>query len=178
MADVTTIIVNDHREVERLFAAYAAAGDGAEKDRIVDEVRLALAPHAVAEEILVYPALRRIAAAGDDEASHAIDEHQEIKRLLSAVDKMAADDPERDARMLELQQAVAHHVEEEEGSLLPSLRAGMDADGLERMGELFERMKPLLPTHPHPLVPGTATAQLLAGPLASVADRIRDFVTR
>lgn len=178
MPDVTTIIEQDHREVERLFAAYAAATDGDEKDRLVDQVRLALAPHAVAEEILVYPALRRVAEQGDEEASHAIDEHQEIKRLLSQVDKMSSDDPDRDQKVRELQRAVEHHVAEEEGSLLPSLRAGMDADGLDRMGELFARMKPLLPTHPHPLVPGTATAQLLAGPLASVADRIRDFVAR
>jgi hemerythrin superfamily protein len=178
MPDVTTIIEQDHREVQRLFASYASATTPEERDRIVEQVRLALAPHAVAEEILVYPSIRRVAEDGDEEAGHAIDEHQEIKRLLSEVDKMSADDPARDLRMRDLEQAVAHHVEEEEGTLLPSLRAGLDADRLERMGELFEGMKPLLPTHPHPMVPGTATAQLLAGPLASVADRIRDFVAR
>ena len=91
---------------------------------------------------------------------------------------MSAGDDRRDDKVRELQQAIEHHVDEEEGTLLPSLRTRMDAERLEQMGELFERMKPLLPTHPHPLVPGTATAQLLAGPLASVADRIRDFVDR
>jgi hypothetical protein len=91
---------------------------------------------------------------------------------------MTSGDAERDAKVQELQQAVEHHVEEEETSVLPSLRAGVDAQRLERMGELFEQMKPMLPTHPHPLVPGTATAQLLAGPLASVADRIRDLLAR
>ena len=35
-------------------------------------------------------------------SSHAIDEHQEIKRLLSEVDKMSSEDPARDARVLEL----------------------------------------------------------------------------
>jgi hypothetical protein len=44
------------------------------------------------------------------------------------------------------------------------------------MGRLAERIKPLLPTHPHPLVPGAATAQLLAGPLLSVADHVRDLL--
>jgi len=178
MPDVTTVIENDHREVERLFAAYSAAATNEEKDRLVDEIRLALAPHAAAEEILVYPAVRRAAEEGGDQARHAIDEHQEIKRILSDVDKMPGDDPERDQKVRELQQAVEHHVEEEEGSVLPSLRTGMDVERLERMGELFEQMKPLMPTHPHPLVPGTASAQLLAGPLASVADRIRDFLGR
>ena len=178
MPDVTTIIENDHREVERLFAQYAAAATADQKDDLVDRIRLALAPHAAAEEILVYPAVRRAVEEGGEQASHAIDEHQDIKRLLSEVDKMSAGDSERDAKVRELQQAIEHHVQEEETNLLPSLRAGMDAERLEQMGELFERMKPLLPTHPHPLVPGTATAQLLAGPLASVSDRIRDMLAR
>src|SRR4051794_18299662 len=142
MADVITIIENDHREVERLFAAYSAATSGEEKDRLVDEIRLALAPHAAAEEMLVYPAVRTAVEEGGAQASHAIDEHQEIKRLLSEVDKMSSGDSGRDQKMSELEQAVEHHVGEEEGSVLPSLRAGMDADRLERMGELFEQMKP------------------------------------
>jgi hemerythrin superfamily protein len=178
MPDVTSIIENDHREVERLFAAYSDATTSEEKDELVNQIRLALAPHAAAEEILVYPAVRSAVDDGHDQARHAIDEHQEIKRLLSEVDKMSGGGAERDRTIQELQQAVEHHVEEEEGSVLPSLRSGMDADRLERMGELFEQMKPLLPTHPHPLVPGTASAQLMAGPLASVADRIRDFIGR
>src|SRR4051794_3972627 len=176
MPDVTTIIEYDHREVERLFSAYASAAGSGDKAGLLDQIRLALAPHAAAEEILVYPAVRTAAPDGGEQARHSIDEHQEIKRLLSEVDKMGDDDPGRDAKMLELQQAVDHHVQEEESDVLPALRAGVDTDRLERMGELFEQMKPLLPTHPHPLVPGTATAQLLAGPLASVADRIRDLV--
>jgi len=178
MPDVITIIEQDHREVEGLFAAYSAAATVEEKDEIVDRVRLALAPHSAAEEILVYPAVRRAAEQGGEHADHSIDEHQEIKRLLSEVDKLSAGAPERDQTMHELEQAVAHHVLEEEGSVLPTLRAGTDPERLEQMGELFQRMKPLLPTHPHPLVPGTATAQLLAGPLASVADRIKDMIGR
>src|SRR5215204_3470351 len=178
MPDVTTIIENDHREVDGLFAAHSAATTSEEKDRIVEQIRLALAPHAAAEEILVYPSVRRATKDGDDKAGHAIDEHKEIKRILAEVDKMSAGDTTRDQKIRELQQAVEHHVEEEERDVLPRLRAGMDAERLEQMGDLFQKMKPLLPTHPHPLVPGTATAQLLAGPLASVADHIRDFVDR
>lgn len=178
MPDVTTIIENDHREVERLFDAYESAESAQTKDVVVDELRVALAQHAAAEEILVYPAVRRATAAGDHQAEHAIDEHQEIKRLLADLDGMEPGDPGRDAVLRELRRSVEHHVEEEEGVLLPSLRAGTEQERLDSMGELFSAMKPLLPTRPHPTVPGTATAQLLAGPLASVADRIRDMIDR
>jgi hemerythrin superfamily protein len=178
MPDVTTIIENDHRKVAQLFTAYAAAISDNQRDKALEEIRLALAPHSAAEELLVYPAVRRAATDGREQATHAINEHQEIKRLLSEVDKMSAGDARRDERVRDLQRVIEDHVAEEEGTLLPSLRQTMDAKRLEQMGELFQRIKPLLPTHPHPLVPGTATAQLLAGPLASVADRIRDFIER
>jgi hypothetical protein len=55
--------------------------------------------------------------------------------------------------------ALARLFDEYERAIAPSDQASLD-----RMGELFEKMKPLLPTHPHPSVPGNATAQLLAGP--------------
>jgi hypothetical protein len=178
MADVTTLIEQDHRALARLFDDYERAIAPSDKDRLVDEIRLALVPHAAAEEILVYPAARRASASGDDEADHAIDEHQEIKERLAELDGLGADEAGRDATVQALRRAVEHHVDDEESRLLPALRVGSDQASLDRMGELFEKMKPLLPTHPHPSVPGNATAQLLAGPLASVADRIRDFVGR
>ena len=178
MPDVISIIQNDHREVEALFARYTSALDTSEKQRVADTIREELSKHATAEEILVYPAVRRAAEGGDEEAGHAIDEHQEIKRVLADLDKLDGGDPQHTVKVRELEQAVSHHVEEEEGLVLPTLASGTDPDRLEKMGDLFQKIKPMLPTHPHPNVPGTATAQLLAGPLASIADRIRDLVRR
>ncbi len=177
MPDITTAIENDHREVERLFDAYRA-GPTAEQQDVVDQIRVMLAQHAAAEEILLYPTLRRTAENGDTLADHSIDEHQEIKRLLSELDDLSADDPAQSSTLAELERAVAEHVREEESDVLPALEGRADPERRQRLGELFEDIKPLLPTRPHPGVPGTASAQLLAGPLASVADRIRDFVGR
>jgi hemerythrin superfamily protein len=177
MPDITTIIENDHREVERLFDSYRT-GPPAERQDIVDRIRVTLAQHAAAEEILVYPTVRRTAEDGDGLADHSIDEHQEIKRLLSELDDLSADDPAQSATIDELERTVGEHVAEEESVVLPALRGRTDPERRERLGDLFEDTKPLLPTRPHPSVPGTASAQLLAGPLASIADRIRDFVER
>jgi hemerythrin superfamily protein len=175
MPDVISAIKQDHRRVEDLFDQYTSSGAAADKEAVFEQIRTALAQHAAAEEILVYPTVRT--TSGRDDAKHAIDEHQTIKRILADLDKLDASDADHAAKVTELQQAVMHHVEEEEGQLLPDLAAGTEPKRLEQMGDLFESMKPLLPTHSHPNVPGTATAQLMAGPLASVADRIRDFVS-
>ena len=40
----------------------------------------------------------------------------------------------------------------------------------------MEQAKKVVPTHPHPLVPGTATAQLVAGPWAATVDKVRDLL--
>ena len=39
-----------------------------------------------------------------------------------------------------------------------------------------EQAKKVVPTHQHPLVPGTATAQLVAGPWAATVDKVRDLL--
>lgn len=175
MTDVITAIKNDHREVEGLLAE-AKAADAAGKEELVKRATKALAQHSAAEEILVYPAVRR--AAGHTETEQAIDEHQEIKRVLADLEKLDATDERYDVKLSELEATLEHHVREEEDEILPALAAKVDQSRLDSMGQVFEQMKPLLPTHPHPAVPGTAVAQLMAGPLASVADRMRDLLGR
>lgn len=175
MTDVITAITNDHREVEELLGE-AKAADPAAKEELVKRATKALAQHSAAEEILVYPAVRR--AAGHEEIEQAIDEHHDIKRVLADLEKLDATDERYDAKLGELETTLEHHVREEEDEILPALAAKVDQSRLDSMGQVFEQMKPLLPTHPHPAVPGTAVAQLMAGPLASVADRVRDLLGR
>jgi hypothetical protein len=60
--------------------------------------------------------------------------------------------------------------------MFPELRAETDESTREKVGTVAEKAKGLVPTHPHPLVPGTATAQLVAGPWAAVVDKVRDLL--
>jgi hemerythrin superfamily protein len=172
--DAITLIKHDHNEVEQLFRQYEAAT--ADKGEVAGKIIRELSMHAAMEEQMLYPVVRYKVEGGEEIADHAIEEHQEIKRNLADLEKVDPNDGEFDARFRAAIESVRHHVEEEEGELLPKVEQAVDADRLEQMGELMEQAKKLLPTHPHPLVPGTATAQLLAGPWASIADRLRDFV--
>jgi hemerythrin superfamily protein len=176
MPNIVDLLVQDHRKVDTLFTDYEIAQDAARKEEVAREVTRELSMHAAVEELLVYPAVRNRAENGSQLADHAIEEHQEVKELLADLEKMQPSDPAFHARFTALMKSVREHVGEEEGELLPALTRSMDQERLESLGELAQTTKSLMPTHPHPRVPGTATAQLLAGPLASVADRIRDFV--
>jgi hypothetical protein len=60
--------------------------------------------------------------------------------------------------------------------VLPKLRQATDAELRDKVGSVVEKAKSVVPTHPPPMVPGNAVAQLLAGPWASLVDHARDLV--
>jgi hemerythrin-like domain-containing protein len=182
MTDVITMLKEDHRQVEQMGEALDAAGTTEEKKKVARQIVRELATHAAVEELLVYPALRiKVKDNGDRWADHSIEEHHQVKLLLSEAEESMRKFPDAARFVPEIRAAVnttRKHIEEEEGEVLPALEQNISRDRLEQMGRLAEKIKPLLPTHPHLLVPGTATAQLLAGPLASVADHVRDFLEK
>jgi hemerythrin superfamily protein len=132
--------------------------------------------HAAIEEQFVYPLVRRKVDGGDELADHAIEEHQEVKSLLADIEKLSPEQADFAKKMEQVMSSVTEHVEEEEGDLLPKLKDVTAEDTRDKVGSLAEKAKSLVPTHPHPLVPGTATAQLIAGPWAGMVDRVRDLL--
>ena len=174
--DAITVLTNDHRTLETLFAEYESASTPEAKGDAVKRATRELSIHAALEEQMVYPAVRLRVDGGSGFANESIEDHQTIKRLLADLEKMQPSDAQYGEKVHALIEQVREHVAEEEGEIFPKLRSALGEQRLNQMGQLMERAKVLMPTHPHPWVPGTATAQLLAGPLASIADHLRDFV--
>ncbi|MBW3557201.1 MAG: hemerythrin domain-containing protein [Actinobacteria bacterium] len=175
MSDVIATLEADHRRVEALFKSYRLTTDE-QRPQVLSDIVRELSVHAALEEQIVYPAIRAKLQQGSEEADHAIDEHQQIKQLLSDLERLDMDSAEHGDRFEGLIAAVQEHVSEEEGELFPQLRSALEPERLDQMGSLVDKARDLMPTHPHPNVPGTATAQLLAAPLASMTDHIRDFL--
>jgi hypothetical protein len=67
-------------------------------------------------------------------------------------------------------------VAEEEGKVFPALRSNAKEDELMELGEKIAHAKTMAPTHPHPNAPSTPPGNIVAGPLAAVADKVRDFL--
>ena len=174
--DVIDLLTNDHAAVNALFGRFKQASKPETKQELANEIVHELSVHAAVEENFVYPLMRAKLDNGSEKADHAIEEHGEVKRLLADIEKLDPDNADFDKKMEKVTESVRHHVEEEEGELFPELRSNTSPDTREKMGSLVEKAKSVVPTHPHPLVPGTATAQLLAGPWASIVDHVRDLV--
>ena len=134
MADVVDMIMSDHREVERLFDQLMQEPD--KRRMVLPVVTALLVAHSRAEESQVYPAARDEAGEAD-EVEHSQAEHVEAEGMLQQLAAMDPDDPGFESKLQELIDAVTHHVEEEESSVLPGLRQQLSAERLAELGEAF-----------------------------------------
>jgi hypothetical protein len=170
--DVIEVLEQDHREVEEMFAELEALrGASSEEDLarrkdLADQVTIELVRHSVAEEKV-----------SKEEAEHAREEHAQAEETLARLEKLDADDPGFDDELATLMGEIRHHIEDEEDGMFADMRRTLDPDELRRLGSRVEAFKKVAPTRPHPNVPNEALPRTLAGPGASLLDRMRDLAT-
>ncbi len=131
--DVFALLTEDHRRVDQLFERFQQGGDAAVAVEICDELTV----HAKVEEELVYPVLSTKVNSGH--AQEARREHEDAKRLISQIEAAIEGGGDVASLMSQLQEAVQHHVQEEETEIFPEMREqvpslveAMGADVLER----------------------------------------------
>ena len=133
--DVIDLIIDDHRRFERLLRQLRDSTE----DR--DAVRRAFADvligHGVAEEELVYPVLRRTAEdVGEHEVEHGEEEHAEGNAaLLKVLELKGTDSQAFTDAVEELSNLVAHHVAEEELTILSPARTEVGDRVRRELGE-------------------------------------------
>ncbi|HEY7595937.1 MAG TPA: hemerythrin domain-containing protein [Actinophytocola sp.] len=170
-------IVSDHHDVERVFGEIEASGDVRMKRDLVEHVIAELVRHSVAEEQYLYPTARKALPDGDEIADHEISEHAEVEEIMKEVEKTDATDAKFDQLVGKLIAEVRHHVEDEEGDLLPKLRAACGSDELMELGKKFEQAKKMAPTRPHPAAPDRPPANKILAPGAGLIDKVRDALS-
>lgn len=173
--EIIELLTNDHREVDELFRRYHLSERAESIEELTKQIVHELSVHAAVEELFVYPLIRATVDGGGELADHAIEEHQEAKRHLADLEKLEAGSTEHGKAMEELIESVRHHVEEEENEVFARLAEAASETVRTNVGAVVQKSKGLVPTHPHPLVPGNATAQLMAGPWAAAVDKVRDL---
>jgi len=136
MADVVELIERDHREVEQLFSDFKTSRDTSVATKICDE----LTKHTYGEEEAVYPVVAERLDDGAKLAREAENEHKEARQLIGRV-RNTTDKEHLSQLMDELEQAIQHHVSEEENDMLPKARQAISSDELDEMGRSFEAAK-------------------------------------
>jgi hypothetical protein len=135
-----SILKKDHATVKDLFDRFEKARSSSEKERIISKAVTELKMHAVVEEEIFYPAVRK--HVGSDMMNEADEEHHVAKVLIAELDLNRGGGDHRDAKFTVLAESVRHHIREEENEMLPKAKE-LDID-FEALGqEILDRKKEL-----------------------------------
>ncbi len=137
MADALQLLRDDHKRVKDLFNQFEGAEDTRLKGEIVKRALMELEIHAEIEEKIFYPAVRKEAAADEDQMDEAEEEHHVVKLLIAELRRMKPGAQRFDAKFTVLAENVKHHIDEEESEMLPKAAEL----GMARMNELGAEME-------------------------------------
>ncbi|MBV9162293.1 MAG: hemerythrin domain-containing protein [Pseudonocardiales bacterium] len=177
--DVITFLMEQHKEVNSMFAQLEER-DGARDDkiqRLAEQVVTALVKHSVAEEIYLYPTVRKVVPGGEGIADHELSEHDEAEQTMKRLEALAPDEPGFWPTVHELIGKIRHHVAEEENNLFPMLRAACSEEQLQELARKVEQAEKIAPTRPHPSAPSEGVALAVLAPGAGLVDRVRDALS-
>jgi hemerythrin superfamily protein len=133
VTDVVDLIVQDHRELQRMFEELRS--DPSKRKALAPVMSTLLFAHSRAEESEVYPRARE--AGGEDDVEHSQEEHLAADQLAERLTALDPESEEFGEVLDELIEAVTHHLEEEEESVLPHMRERMSEDDLSDLAENF-----------------------------------------
>ncbi len=132
MPDAITLLKEDHRKVEDLFADFEKAKGDGRKKKLAEQICAELIVHTAIEEEIFYPACE--GKVDEDDLKEAYVEHDGAKLLIAQIAQGGPDDEYYDAKVKVLQEEIEHHVKEEEarlnGIFAQARRHGVDMDAL------------------------------------------------
>jgi len=145
--DAIVLLREDHQELKRVFGEFAAAGDAATKQRLVDRMIELLTVHTYLENECMYPHVRALAPDLDPEILQSFEEHHVADVLCGELLALQPDDERFDAKVTVLMENVTQHIEEEE-SWFPTVRDALGRIELQEIGAQLQAMRPDAPTRP------------------------------
>jgi Hemerythrin HHE cation binding domain len=186
MADVFTVLRQDHEEFERMLAELEkgpSQATGASEDQLAlrkkmtEQLIIEESKHEALEEMYFWPVVRDHLADGDTLADQATGQEQEAKEVLAKLDKLDVGDAEFENLLGTFIGAARKHMQLEETAVWPGLRTALNTDRAAELGAQIADGKKTAPTRPHPHTPPSPGALKVAAPVAAATDWARDVVT-
>lgn len=146
MGNVTTnsvvaMLREDHEKVKQLFEEFKEL-KGREKSEVAKTAIRELEIHADLEERIIYPAIRQEMDM-DDTMNEAVEEHHLVHVLIRELKKLKPSNEAFEAKFNVLSELVKHHVQEEEGEILPQAEES-DLDWEDLESKVMKRKEQLL----------------------------------
>jgi hemerythrin superfamily protein len=155
VSEPAKLLINDHVKVETIFEEIKAADSPNRRQSLMIQLDRELTRHTTIEENILYPFIEDHLADGVRLIDEAEKEHEDASKLLERVADLDPSSPDFMPGLEALEQAISHHVREEEGEIFPRLEEGTDQQTLAKLRLDLENEK--LGMHPEPTLPaGTA----------------------
>ncbi len=148
--DAIVILKDDHKEIRKLFRDFQNAGESAvkTKGKIVEKIIEALTVHTYVENEGMYPAVRTLLPALEEDVLESYEEHHVADLLCMELVAMSPDDERFTAKTTVLIENVTHHIEEEEAEWFPQVREGLGRKQLQEIGTRLLELKEKAPRRP------------------------------
>jgi hemerythrin superfamily protein len=140
-SSIIDMLKEDHQKVKALFEEFEQA-EGREQGEIAKTAMQDLEVHAALEEKLIYPAIRE-AIDEDEKMNEAVEEHHLVHVLIGELKKIKPSDERFHAKFSVLGELVKHHIEEEEGEILPKAEES-DIDWEELEPQVMKKREQLM----------------------------------
>jgi hemerythrin superfamily protein len=134
-SDVTTIVLEQHKDVARRLAAVLNETGSAKRAEFASLAAL-LELHETAEETVIYPVLRQLGEEGNRVADARAREESAANEVLTKLKGMDTSSPQFDALFDDFGSAVHAHAHSEEAEVIPLL-GDITAEQRQAMGAAF-----------------------------------------
>lgn len=172
--DIVEHIRRDHLTLSQMLESF----DTVQRDQwgeLFSSFVRTIVTHEIAEEEIVYPVIRKQSETAAEVADACITEQSAAEERLDKMEKIDPLSAEFLDELRLLKTDVLAHASHEERDVLPYL-AKLAPDDRQMLADRYERARMIAPTHPHPKAPDKPPGNLLLGPVAAVADRVRDAI--
>jgi hemerythrin superfamily protein len=133
-ANAATELKHEHAVIEGLTTRIATLETGDERGRLVQEAAQRFLTHMRAEELYLYPALRRFLPHGEAEAVDQARHGAAIRNIVDSIDRTDVHDATFDALANQLVIDIQRHIEQQDVKLLPALLQACPLEEINHVG--------------------------------------------
>lgn len=171
----TELLRQQHEQVKNLFGEFDQSA-GSQRQAVFDSIRVLLAMHETAEEMIVYPEARHLGDAPERIVKDRLAEEDEAKKVLAGLEKRGVDGDGFEADFASFREFVLRHATAEETEVFPLLDVNVDPHKLREMAETILVVESVSSTHAHAHSPESAIGNIILGPFVALIDQVRDKI--
>ncbi|MBF2066295.1 MAG: hemerythrin domain-containing protein [Calothrix sp. C42_A2020_038] len=137
--NIQDLIRLDHGKVNTLFTQLLATNDAQKIQEYFGQIYKDLLVHSIAEEQVVYPAVRPYY--GQDNTQELYDEQAHFRVLLDEIKATNASAPEFKDKIRKLMDEVGDHIRQEESTMFATIRNNFSTEQSEQLATQFKAAK-------------------------------------